>query len=165
MKLTTHIRDSICRSIMNDVPQADYREKLQKLYIELQYPKLPLPVQAVWDRKDLREYVRTDDHYSMAEGYIPGIPCGEKTGFVWTKKDREQIAALEAEAAAQGKERKALEAQIRGALNSCTTLAGFIKRYPEFKKYAEQEAGTTANPVAETTLVTSLMKAGWPKKA
>ena len=165
MKLTSHIRDSICRSIMNDVPQVDYREKLQQLFIKLQYPKLPLPVQAIWDRKDLREYVRTNDYHSYPVGYISGIPCGEIAGFFWTEEDRAQITALEAEATAQEKERDTLEAQIRGAVNSCSTLASFIKRYPEFKKYAEQEAGTTAYPVAETTLVTSLMKAGWPKKA
>lgn len=167
MKLTEHNRNSICRSIMNDVPQPEYYEVMLRALVDAAVDLLPDEVKKLWYDPELRSFVNTASIYCDSIGYVKGVPWsddsitfddfGPAAPALMDKVRELEDIKVECEAA---------ERRVRAALKGCSTVNTLRKRYPEFKKYIDMEFGkgsNSENPPAETNLITDLMKLGWPK--
>jgi len=167
MKLTEHNRNSICRSIMNDVPQPEYYEVMLRALVDAAVDLLPDEVKKLWYDPELRSFVNTASIYCDGIGYVQGVPwnndnitfddLGSAAPALMNKvRELEDIKV----------EYGATERRVRAALKGCSTVNTLRKRYPEFKKYIDMEFGKGSNDEnlpAGTNLITDLMKLGWPK--
>ena len=167
MRLNKRQKEAFVRAVMHDVPVVDHDEQAQKIGLAALEKLIP---------KDIQEFAKKHPHWIQRIAYdtprnLRGIffICPERwderdSGLV--KKDPsawDQLVKLGEAAGKQMDERSKMESQLRGIIESCSTLEAAKKRLPEFEKYLPTEANpVTANlPVAN--LVADLNRMGWPK--
>lgn len=169
MRLNKSQKDAFVRAVMHDVPSVDYDEKAKEVVIASLNKIIPKEVFEFYKKFPDWQYVYyylTPSHLSNVVYMFPhGLRIADYGGSVVRDEDPEAWAMLVefSEAAQkQSAERSNMEDQLRGIINSCSTLASAKKRLPEFEKYLPQEASVASNlPVAN--LVSDLNKMGWPK--
>ena len=165
MKLTEHNRNSICRSIMNDVPQPEYYEEMRKALVEAALDEMPEQVRLMWLDEKTRPFVNITSVHCYGIGYIDNVPYpSDQTMDVNTL--RPQVIDKLHELKKAKNEFEAMQKRVRANLSSCTTENSLRKRFPEFKKYIDMEfgaEGTSKNLPATNNLITDLMCLGWPK--
>lgn len=165
MKLTEHNRNSICRSIMNDVPQPEYYEEARKALVDAALAQLPEQIRVMWNNAETQPYVSVTSVPCYGIGCITHIPWPSNKGLDTDDLGscvRDKLHALEK----AKDEFDELKKRVRANLSSCTTENSLRKRFPEFKKYIDMEfgaEGTSKNLPATNNLITDLMRLGWPK--
>lgn len=175
MKLNKQNRELFITSVMNDVPEFEYQEQLQKIIEQDMIDSAPKEIKAALKCKVLRPLLIDGTEtwapsYTIRVGelsanrhnlklssiaichtYVPSVACVPKIIDVYG-------AALKYHL-----DRSALRAQVTGAIEGCTTLKIAQERLPEFVKYLPVEAEKSAYLPAIANLAAELCKAGWPK--
>lgn len=164
-RLTNDKREAIVRAVIGGVPKEDYDTKIADRVKKLNMLFLPTKVKAVASDPELFTWLHTryiNLGRSFHSVYLPyeGIPFSEyEKKFKedskikeWLKKKVEQENNID-------DLRKRVKTQI-GTVNTSKQLA---ERFPEFVKYLPQELTYTPNLPADNTLITDLVKAGWPE--
>jgi hypothetical protein len=165
MKLLKYQKEAIVRSIMNDVPEVDYQELIQKEVTAWAVERLPANIKRIWDAPDSRSYLRTERYY-FERAFIeaPGYwhtAANEDTDDA--KALRAKISELKALEDAQDQARSELRSKVFAVVMSCNTHKQFIERLPEFEEYLPAEAAPSTNLPVVANIVANLTKAGWPK--
>src|SRR3546814_1087527 len=71
MRLTKLHREAFVRAAINDVPTIDYRAQAQKLVQDFQLRRMPKEVRAVYDKAELRGFLRHNSYAAtFGNGYI-----------------------------------------------------------------------------------------------
>lgn len=165
MKLTNTLRLAFVNAVIDDVPQVDYRELVQKRVDELTWAELPTKLKEVCSDPECRPYLRFAQSSPVYAGYYT----------VWSKyphitnaislKLEIDIEVLELIAADKEQNAKfeKLRDSLTGLANSCSTVKQLADRAPELAKYLPKEADPTKNLPVVSNVITSLMQAGWPK--
>lgn len=155
MKIDKYTKQAIVRAIMQDVPPVDKakrRAELQAAIVKAMSPE----VRKVYKTKP--EALRTNYFGSIAFDYGRGDLI---VGDVPKAKLDELIKPYEAE----DKARHDTQCQLKGVIESCSTLKQLNDRLPEFKKYFPTEQQPSKNLPAIANVVADLTKLGWPKDA
>lgn len=166
MKLSNYVKDAVISAIMQDVPQVDYSRQAEKMFRDALYAVLPDAVKAL---------LSTPEGYRLDSGRV--VLPSPVTDSIWVRgaveKDGEKVSEATRNEVhrlmdlhyKQKKERTALRNKLRNGIYGVNTRAQFIKTFPEFEKYmpAAPEKPSSNLPV-DTTVVSSLMQAGWPAK-
>jgi len=161
MKLTNTIRDAFVRAAMDDVPNGNFQDQLNKLVMDDAVAQLPPKVRALWSSSELRPYVKTHNPYRLKSNtYIPALDEEFKLSETAAKKYDELVAAMSAEQ----ESRKELRSRLRSVAYAASTRKQLVDLLPEFEKYlpAYEKAAIRTLPVV-ANVVTDFMKAGWPK--
>ena len=163
MKLTNYIRDAFVRAVMNDVPAVDYAEQMREVITKDAISQLPDKVRAIYKNSSTTHYVASfwyGGKYSDSSVMVPGI-SGD---FKPTEATQQAIAGLKKKHDAQFQSNADLKASIRAVAYSVTTRKALADLLPEFAKYlpADEAAAIKTLPVV-TNVVSSFVKAGWPK--
>jgi hypothetical protein len=166
MKLTTLLREAFVKQVMNDVPQVNYDEEVIKRLDELTLETLPPKLLAVYEDKELRQYLDTWWYYS-GHGGSGGrssyqAVCSELVRSVF---DADPILAnIFTAKASQYKNYQSLEKKLKAVAASCTTTKALREALPEFDKYIPDDAQTLSRSVPDlANVVSDFVKAGWPK--
>lgn len=161
MKLTNSIRSAYIRSVMNDVPEKDYKEQATKLVMAAAIASLPPAVAKIYSDPKTRHYIHTTWN---SFGFITlTYPSGGDRPTL-SKEDTRTLAELSEANTTQYKLRNDLQDKVKAAAYSCTTRKALVELLPEFEKYlpSEQEAASKNLP-AIANLMVDMVKAGWPK--
>lgn len=164
MRLTNYIRDAFIDSVMNDTPCTDYKEQARKLALADVVDQLPPKVKAVWDAKDLRDYIDTAT-LQMGSGYVlgsvtvPGV-YGKAKFTDATKKALDELQQL---AKKQSNDRDTLRSRLKSIAYACSTRKALAEALPEFEKYLPDEEKTSRSLPVVSGVVSDFVKAGWPK--
>jgi hypothetical protein len=173
MRLTNTIRNAFVRSVLNDVPKVDYKEKAEKIIREAAIEALPDKVREVYDDKKLREYVTNCYLGYHSNAIIPNlhklIPSIQIPGLTGTpprfgKEIIDKLTQLFNLNEAQTTKHSALEIKLRAIAFSVNTKKALVELLPEFEKYLPSEDPVVNRSLPTITNVISEFKqAGWPK--
>lgn len=161
MKLTNTIRSAYTNSVMNDVPEIDFKDQATKIVMAAAIASLPPAVAKIYSDPKTRHYVSTTWNNF---GFITlTYPSGGDRPTL-SIEDTRTLAELAEAHATQYKVRNDLKDKVKAAAYSCTTRKALVELLPEFEKYlpSEQEAASKNLP-AIANLMVDLVKAGWPK--
>ena len=162
MKLTKEIRAAFVRAVINDVPTVDYLQMIRRSIIAEAVSQLPPKVLAVYNDKNLSDWVKTDWNYyfsvSVSHPSCDGKPINVPVTVAaqceeWLRLHKEQEATI-----------RKLRESLSGAAASVTTRKALAALLPEFEKYLpvdEQQALRSVPAIAN--VVADFAKAGWPK--
>jgi hypothetical protein len=157
MRITKNDQAAIVRAIMQDVPKPDKtkrREAVQAAIVKAMSPevrKVFKTAPGALRTSHVGDVIDTDNYQSR---YII-------VGDVTEKMLDEILKPYRAEDEAVVSARR----NLRGVIESCTTLKQLNDRLPEFKKYyPTANAPLSANLPALANVVADLSKLGWPKK-
>jgi hypothetical protein len=162
------MRDAFIRAAMHDVPkEADHSEEIRKLVTQDLVSKLPAKVKAVYDDKELSDWLKTD--HNTYGGISVSYPSRERT---WgdakpklTPTVKDKVEALAKKKEENEKVRNELEKKLKNVAYSCTTRKQLAEALPEFEKYLpEDEARAIRSLPVVTNVVADFVKAGWPTK-
>lgn len=167
MNLNQADRQAFVNAVMDDVPQVDYEEQMNKLVIETSKAHLPKPLRDLLaSNPEVNEHMGLHRVYA---GYSYRYALGTAvTGELIDRDEefQEKIKLLVDKSAKQQQERLSIRGSLLGVINDCRTLKQAEQRLPEFAKYLPADrttTGTTNLPVAN--LIGDLTKMGWPKDA
>lgn len=156
MRLTNNLRNAFISSVMEDVPQQDFRQPLN-------------------DRVNLlhRQIMSTlgivPAHFERLHSnwlYIESMSFSAPGLF---EKENESIANdnicrdLYVLYTKQKENREALEQKLRGMLYGCTTTQQLLEALPQFEKYIPAEPEKSRQLPVTTGVVKAFKQAGWPK--
>jgi Nucleotide modification associated domain 5 len=161
MKLTNYIRQAYVNSVMNDVPDTDFKEQATKIVMAAAIASLPPAVAKIYNDTKTRHYVNTTwNHFVFVSVTYPS--GGDRP--ILSAKDNTRINELYAQHQSQYATVSILRDKVKAAAYSCTTRKALVELLPEFEKYlpSEQEAASKNLP-AIANLMVDLVKAGWPK--
>lgn len=164
MKLTNYIRDAFIASVLNDTPSVDYTEQARAAAVKDIVAQLPKKVRAVWEDKDLRDWVETTTVYlgnGLGSATVPGL-YGEKRPKL-SEAGEKAVAALCELHSSQRSVREDLHNKLRSVAYACGTRKALAEALPEFEKYLPAEAQTARSLPVVANVVASFVKAGWPK--
>lgn len=164
-RLTNDKREAIVRAVIGEVPKEDYHTKIADRIKKLNVLFLPPKVKEIANDPKLFVWLHTRYLYLGRSSYLIYFPYqdisfseyenkfkGDPKIKEWLKKQIEQDDKLH-------DLRKRVKTQI-WTVNTSKQLAD---RFPEFVKYLPQELTYTPNLPADNTLITDLVKAGWPE--
>jgi hypothetical protein len=167
MKLTQDIRRQMVNAIMADIPVIDHAGAMSKRAMDIAVAALPEPVRRLWNGPH-KSFVSTGSvHFCCCSYFLPNA------GHYDDRKALGQVIAADAEWSAahaafeaQRDAHKAMRAQLRANIDTCSTRKQFIDRFPALEKYAPA-LGTSVgiNLPASTALIDSLISAGLPVEA
>lgn len=156
MRLDKYAKSAIIRAIMADVPKPDvvaYRKSIQAEVVKLMTPAV---------RKVYKECPK-----ALTAEYVSDLYDGsdwESRYIVLGNVTKTQLAdackPLELAIAARNK----VERDLKGVVESTSTLKRLKELLPEFVKYFPTEAEPSKNLPAVANLVTDMVKLGWPAK-
>ena len=156
MRLDKYAKSAIVRAIMADVPKPDvkaYRKSIQAEVVKLMSPAV---------RKVYKE---------CPEALVKEYNCDLYDGVDWESryivlgnvtKDQLNAACKPLEDAIKAREK--VQSDLRGVVESASTLKRLKELLPEFVKYMPTEAEPSKNRPAVANLVTDMVKLGWPDK-
>lgn len=165
MKLTKFDKDAFVSSVMDDVPQTDYKAQADALCKAWAIEQMPPAVSAAYAAHP--QYF--ENNYMNRPGglgcvWVP-IPnrehnLRERAPDLW-----EKLQALADANTAQFEKLNDLRNKVVASIYACSTLKQAKGRLPEFEKYlpADRDGKVTPNLPALANLVTDLTAAGWPK--
>lgn len=162
MRLTNTLRDAFVRAAMADVPQIDYKEKLNALALKAAKEVMPTAVRAAYDRYPAyfeTHYKRIGNQIDYSLQHTVFVPMvGEFSDTV-----NAEAAVLKAADNEQAKKMYALEQKLKGVAASVTTRKALVEALPEFEKYLPPAEVKTSGLPALANLVSDFVEAGWPK--
>lgn len=165
MKLTNYLRDAFINAAMQDVPQTDYREQIQKLMQDDFDSQLPKEVLAM--SKKFPGYFSTGDPLRLGNGlgyvYARIWIRGEMPTLTKAGKDAQQ-KLLDADLLQQ-KNLNVLKEKLHNVAYGCSTTNALATALPEFQKYLPTEPAKATSLPALANVVSDFVKAGWPKDA
>lgn len=157
MKIDKYVRQSIVRSIMNDVPKPDKakrRADLQAAIVKAMSPD----VRKVYKTTPgaLKTHYFGDLLYDYHNWDTRDVVVGDVSEAKVDELAQPYKDEDEAIYAAQSK--------LQGAIEGCTTRKALMTRLPEFEKYyPAEEAPMSKNLPALANVIADLSKLGWPK--
>jgi hypothetical protein len=158
MRLTTYLRQAFVLAAMNDVPQVNYQEQIQKLLQEDAMAKLPPKIRAVYDDKSLRGYLASQ-YISAFHVYLYG-----PISYTVSPEIHAKAHALKELANAQQTHWHKLKGKLNAVADSVTTRKALVAALPEFEKYLPTTEETANRQVpAIANVISDFVKAGWPK--
>ena len=165
MKLTKFDKDAFVSSVMNDVPQIDYKAQADKLCRAWAIEQMPPVVAAAYAAHPQyfeNCYLRQPDGFQRC--YVP-MPENEYKLKERAPEFWEKLQALADANNAQRDVLRSLEIKVKNSIGACSTLKQAKERLPEFEKYlpTDRDGKVTPNLPALANLVTDLVAAGWPK--
>ena len=157
MRLTNYMREAFIRAALDDVPRVDYREQMQVAATKAAVDFLPPKVRAIYDDKELRDYLNTT---YIEQFCVPGINAGQELKLAVKAAIKPALAL----AAAQQQRDDDLRRKIKACAYAAATRAALVKMLPEFERYlpADDQAACRTLPVV-ANVVAEFVKAGWPK--
>lgn len=180
MRLTQMMKDAFVNGILADVPEVDYGEQIRKIATDDLMKQVPTEVLILWDDPKLKGYVsqaganfgrtpkdRPSNGWLGKENLFHGVQIyGIPSSGTLKLSDKAQrkVNDLGKKALAQQKEREQLRIKLKGLTLAYITTQTMAKAVPEFAKYLPAEHTTDRSVPVVANVVTSLMKAGWPKK-
>ena len=162
MKLTNFLRQAFVSAVMQDVPQEDFDEQIDKARVQAIALQLPPKVRAVWEDPLLRGYIDVFSICVLGDAYIQ-IPDPWGYDSREAKAVREAVTPLIVQRAAARKARTDLRNKLEAVVAGCSTRKQLVEALPEFEKYALQEPAKLAGLPAVSGVVADLVAAGWPK--
>lgn len=165
MRLTKADKTLIIEKIIDDIPQQDYRQQAYNLLISESKKLIPTHIQALLETQDADRFDTRFESFSVEypymvsanirglhkmDGRIPDKTAKEITKLLELWKDQDQTLS---------KVRKELEAAFKGI----PTLKKAKDIFPEFEKYFPVPDDSPKYLPVHTSVVISLMDAGWPK--
>lgn len=163
MKLTNYIRDAYINSVMNDVPEVDYTDKIIKHVLASIGGDLPTQVAKIWKDPKTCGFIKKAGF--MFNGVYVVVPTGDPyKAPKLNENDQLQLVELSKLHADQKTLRNTLRQKVKQTAYGCTTSKALIDLLPEFEKYLPAESGSTCrNLPVIANLMVDLVKAGWPK--
>lgn len=165
MRLNKYHKDAFVESVLQDLPSTDYDEIAQKLVRESLVEKMPAKVRAVYDDKDVRQWLRND--WVQMPGNLQNFYCISNLNTCKISEELEErlfeLSQLKRE---QSSKKAAFKSKLEAAINSCQTRKQALELLPEFEKYLPKDTSSTgvSNLPAVCNLVAELVQAGWPKE-
>lgn len=168
MRLNKFDKDAFVTAAMEDVPRVDHDTLAKKLVIDCLKASVPVDIQNM-----IVKYPDwfDSDHVSMpsniSDFYTTLTPRRIRWHDVVTDpKDVAKMQELAAAAKVQYDERKTIERTLRSTIEGFSTLKSALAALPEFAKYlpTERDGKVDRSMPAVANLVTTMMKAGWPKE-
>ena len=165
MKLTKYDKDAFVSSVMDDVPQIDYKaqaDALCKTWAVKQMPPVVGAAYAAYPQYFDNKYINLPS--GLQGVYAPVLNnehnLKERAPDLW-----EKLLELAAANRLQCEMLRDLRRKVEASIYGCTTLKQAKERLPEFEKYlpADRDGKVTPNLPALANLVTDLTAAGWPK--
>jgi hypothetical protein len=159
MRLTTLMRSSFVRAVMQDVPEIDYSSKIHKLALDDAVAQMAPSVRRV--------YKGYPEHFNNTARYVDGVgsfygPWGDHKINPMVADAIRGYAKLRDEQRAQ---RTLLQQSLSNVARGCTTRKQLAEALPEFVKYLPADTPKPgANLPAVAHVVAQFVKAGWPKK-
>ena len=156
MRLDKYMKSAIIRAIMADVPKPDvvaYRKSIQAEVCKLMTPAV---------RKVYKECPK-----ALASEYVSDLYDGsdwESRYIVLGNVTKEQLQAACKPFNDAVTAREKVQNDLRGIVESTSTLKRLKELLPEFVKYFPTEAEPSKNLPAVANLVTDMVKLGWPDK-
>lgn len=156
MRLTTYVKSSIIRAIMNDVPMPDKEKRradLQAAIVKAMSPE----ARKLYNKTPsaLRTHHVGDAIYDGRSWDTRDIIAGDVTN----KAIDELLKPYMDEDAA----RRSAKDKIACIVGGCSTLKQLQTLLPEFKQYMPTETAPAKNLPAVANVVADLSKLGWPK--
>lgn len=165
MRLTHNIRCHIAEQVASRMPYTNYREKVEKIVVDLATAELPPEARKLWKDNNLRGYVAVSRFYSdyrvLSSVVIPGPLTTELNG-----KIREAIDPYVSEMAAQRDAQDEVRRKTMELLKGFNTTQQLLKAIPEFAPFLPEEPSKkTANLPAEivSNFFSELRSLGWGK--
>lgn len=149
MKLTNYMRDSIIRSVMNEVPEVKYPtfEEIQ----QRAYKAMPPKLKAVYNDETTRKAIRSEHIYINGRGgYSVTVGFLKKEDLLKEEFDKETL---------RNKAREELKRVVYG----CNTLKQLQEQLPQLEKHFPSEQVLVKNLPVVATVMPSLKAAGWVK--
>lgn len=146
--LNNYTKKAIVAAIMADIPQPDHNRIKEDIQAAL-FKGMSIACRNLY-KKSPKALL------TMHVGYQHGLDYGV---FI-TVGDADTDTVLKPFKDAYDT-RKAVEQNLRSAIDACKTRKQFIDRFPEFSKYAPAEDGKTSNLPAIANVVADLVKLGW----
>jgi hypothetical protein len=159
------MRDAFIRSVMNDVPNVDYAEKLRAAVVAAAVAKMPPAVAKLWKDKNTCNWISTV--VITVGGVSAAVPSSSHLYGEVEKLAAElsrECADLVSKIKAQRESRETLRRKLKAAAYAYSTRKSLAAALPEFEKYLpadEAEACKTLPAIAN--VVTDFVQAGWPK--
>lgn len=156
MRLTNSLRDAFIDSVMEDVPQQDYRQQITDR-VNLLHKQIMATLGIV-----PAHFERLASNWL----YIESMGFSAR-GLL--QKENESIAnddicrGLYALYTKQKKDREALEQKLHGVVYGCTTTQQLLEALPQFEKYIPAEPEKSRQLPVTTGVVKAFKQAGWPK--
>lgn len=160
MKLTNQMREAFLTCVMEDVPKVDYDQQITDTANGIARNFLPPKVRAIWDDKELRGFIGTNN-IKAGEEWLK-IPGSDFSGEMRVEMDR-AIMPIHRLKIAQRVARNALKTKLGAVTKACTTTANLMEALPEFAQYIPVEEKKVRTLPMVTGVVMELIKAGWPK--
>lgn len=157
MRLNSHTKQAIVRSIMADVPKPDYRKRYEEIQAAIVKAMCP----------EARKLYKVAPK-ALSEIYIGNICYGGdhyRRTVIKGDVTEDTVEAICAPYKAEDEARGAVESKLRGAIEGCSTLKQLKAALPEFEKYFPTEVQQTKGLPALANVVADLTKLGWPAKA
>ena len=157
MQINKYVRQSIVRSIMNDVPQPDKvkrRADLQAAVVKAMSPdvrKVYKTTPGALKTHYFGDLIYDCLNWSSRELVVGDVPEDKLDELAQPYKDEDQAIA-------------AARAKLEGAIGGCTTRKALMTNLPEFEAYfPSEEAPISKTLPALANMVADLSKLGWPK--
>jgi hypothetical protein len=163
MKLTNALRDQFIIAIMADVPKVDYRGLIEKTVRAEGEAKLPEAVRKAIKDPTVAPYLKHNRIYVENHGTIYGFMPES-----WELKAStlETIVSYQNLNRQQEKKRKEIESNLRTIASSCTTTEKLGQKLPEFVTYIPKPKPPEVKELPMvTTLISDMVKLGWPADA
>ena len=168
MRLNKSDKDAFVSSAMDDVPKVDHDTAAKKLVIDCLKANVPVDIQ--------NAITKYPDWFGSEHVLMPPNISGFYTTLtprrvrwqdvVTDPKDVAKMQELAAAAKEQHQSRTVLEGSLRSTIEGFSTLKSALAALPEFAKYlpTERDGKVDRSMPAVANLVTTMMKAGWPKE-
>jgi len=157
VKIDKYVRQSIVRSIMNDVPKPDKakrRADLQAAIVKAMSPdvrKVYKTTPGALKTHYFGDLTYDNANWSSRE-LVVGDVSAEKLDEL-SKPYKDEDEAIDN-----------ARIKLHGAIEGCTTRKALMTRLPEFEKYyPAEEAPMSKNLPALANVIADLSKLGWPK--
>lgn len=163
MKLTTADRAAFVRAVLDDVPKVDYNEQARKIVMDDAIARLPKKIQAIWNDNALRGFIKCDKWVQLP-GALNSVHIPNVDGDL-AAETRSKLEELNTAHKAQMDNLRDIELQLKGTISGYSTLKQALAGLPEFAQYlpADRDRTGVANLPAVANVVSSLVRAGWPK--
>ena len=158
MKLTKYARQAFIRSVLQAVPQIDYKDqynKVAKAALDAQLPPLIKQVIA----EGLQAHLRHSHWYG--KHCMGGVFHYVQEEINFSDDVNKQLESIHKLHHAQEEARDDLHSKIRAAIYSCTTVKQASERMPELIKHLPTEFKETPNVPAPINLMDDLKAAGF----
>lgn len=159
MRMSKNIKSTIHEAILSDMPPlTNYDEQMQDIVWRDSFLQLPQQLRDAIDRnKDVRSYL------DVKHIRVPDCTClylRSYGNYEMTDHCRKEVIRLHALRDKEVEERRDIKRNLWAIIDSCPTVAQFVKSYPEFEKYVPKD-GQSIRKLPAIDLIKKMKRAGW----